>query len=209
MKKLYIMLFCVFCAIQGFPQSRFFVNLNGGLDYNFNKYYTPNNYGKFENGKTDFNLGLDLGYRFSDKVRFRLESRYVEYSFGQESSTLKSERSLYNLAFNPRLDFRVWSVRKFELFLSPGLRLEYVITSDGETWRHDDGSHSRRQVYVDADYRDKNSGFVGGAILKYNYNNHLGFTLSPDYTLFAHKIYEKNSGSLQRVNVNAGIEWRF
>ncbi len=208
MKKLYIVLFCVLCAFSGFTQSRFFVNLNGGLDYNFNKYYTPNNYEKFENGRTDFNAGLDLGYRFSDKVRFRIESRYVQYSFGQKSSTLKSERTLYNVAFNPRLDFRVWSLKKFELFLSPGLRLEYVITSDGET-NYANGDYSRRYVLVKSDYRDKNSGFTGSAIFKYNYNSHLGFTLSPDYTLFANKVYEKNSGSLQRMSVNAGIEWRF
>ncbi len=208
MKKYYIVLICVLCAFPGFAQTRFFINLNGGLDYNFNKYYTPNTYEKFEDGRTDFNLGLDLGYRFSDKVRFRLESRYVQYSFGQENSILKSERTLYNVAFNPRLDFRVWSLKKFELFLSPGLRLEYVITSDGET-NYANGDYSRRYVLVKSDYRDKNSGFTGGAIFKYNYNNHLGFTLSPDYTFFANKVYEKNSGSLQRVSLNAGIEWRF
>jgi hypothetical protein len=208
MKKYYIVFLFLLGTASGFAQSRYFINLNGGLDFNSNKYYTPNNYTKFENGRTDYNVGLDLGFRFSDKYRFRLESRYVQYSFGQESSALKSERTVYNLDFSPRLDFRVWSNSKFELFLSPGLKLEYVITSDGET-RYANGDYTRRTVYVNSDYRDKNSGIVGGAIFKYNYNKHLGFTLSPDYSLFAHKVFEKNDGSLQRFNVNAGVEWRF
>jgi hypothetical protein len=208
MKKFYILLVCLLGTIPGFSQSRFFINLNGGLDFNSNKYYTPNGYEKFEDGKTDFNVGLDLGYRFSDKVRFRLVSGYNEYSFGQRNDALKSERNLYNLAFTPRLDFRVWSAKKLELFLSPGLRLEYVITSDGETW-YTNGDYSKRDVYVKSDYRDKNSGFTGGAILKYNYSDHLGFTLSPDYTIFANKVYDKNSGTLQRFSMNLGVEWRF
>lgn len=206
MKKFYILLFCLVFAIPGFAQSRFFIGMSGGLDFNNNKYYTPNNYKKFEDGKTDFNAGLDLGYRFSDVTRFRLELRYSEYSFGQRSSTLESEMSLFNLDVNPRLDIRVWSLKKLELFLSPGFRLEYVLDSDGETvWTNGTTSSTN---YVDKDYKDKIQGFIGGAILKYNFTKHLGVTLSPDYTLFFDKLYDRNDGSLQRFNINAGIEWR-
>lgn len=208
MKRFNILFFCLICAVPAFSQSKFFVGLNAGIDHNFNKYYSPNSYEKFEDGKMDYSAALDLGYRFSDKVRFRLSSGYNQFSFGQENSALKSERTLYNLSFTPRLDFRVWNAKKLELFLSPGIRLEYVITSDGETW-YDDGGHSRRNVYVAADYRDKNSGFTGGAILKYNVNEHLGVTLVPDYTIFGNKIYERNSGVLHRASLKAGVEWRF
>jgi hypothetical protein len=206
MKKFYILLLCMVFAIPGFTQSRFFIGLSGGLDFYSNKYYTPNNYEKFEDGKTDFNAGLDLGYRFSDVTRFRLEFRYSEYSFGQRSGTLESEMSLFNLDVNPRLDIRVWSLKKLELFLSPGFRLEYVLDSDEETvWTNGTTSSTN---YVDKDYNDKIQGFIGGAILKYNFTKHLGVTLSPDYTLFFDKLYDRNDGSLQRFNINVGIEWR-
>lgn len=211
MKTLCISVFCVFCAISGFSQSRFFVNLNGGIDMNSNKYYAPNDYEKFENGKTDFNTGLDLGYRFSDITRFRLQFRFLEYSFGQRPLTAgdirESEMTLKSLGFTPRFDIRVWSFKDLELFLSPGLKLEYALESDQESLRSD-GSVSDMN-YIKTDYSDKMSGFSGGAVIKYNFTKHLGATLSPDYTLFFKKLYEKNDASLRRFSLNAGVEWRF
>ena len=78
MKKYWILVLCMLFSGMVFSQSRFSINLNGGLDYNSNKYYSPNGYSKFEDGKTDFNAGMDVGYRFSKLVRFRLEFKYVE-----------------------------------------------------------------------------------------------------------------------------------
>ncbi|OFX33232.1 MAG: hypothetical protein A2W90_03450 [Bacteroidetes bacterium GWF2_42_66] len=198
-------------SLVGFSQSRFFVNLNGGLDFNTNKYFSPNGYEKFEDGQTDFNYGLDLGYRLNDWFRFRLEFGYNEFSYGQRPSStvdiLETEMTLNCMDINPRLDFRVWNKNKFELFLSPGLRLEYVMNADQESIRAD-GAISTRN-YISTDYKDAMSGFVGGVIFKYNLTKHLGFTLSPDYTVFFDKLYDKNDGALQRFNTNFGVEWTF
>jgi len=211
MKKLYTLLFLAACTVSGFSQSRFFVGMNGGLDFNSNKYYAPNGYEKFENGKTDFNLRLDLGYRFSDIPHFRLGFSYNEYSFGQRPLTAgdisESEMTLRNLGIIPRFDFRVWSFKKLELFLSPGMRLEYGLDAGQETLRSDGTTSDHK--YIKSDYKDKMSGLVGGALLKYHITNHLGAVLSPDYTYFFDKLYEKNDGKLQRFNVNLGVEWRF
>lgn len=211
MRKIYTLLFCTLCATSAFPQSRFFVNLNGGIDSNSNKYYAKNGYEKFENGKTDFNAGLDLGYRFSDKARFRLGFNFNEYSYGERPVTagdiVESEMTLSNLDIIPRFDFRIWSLKKLELFFSPGIRLEYTLEGNQESLRSD-GTISDHN-YIKSDYKDKMSGFVGGALLKYNVTKHLGAVLSPDYTFFFDKLYDKNEGNLQRFSVNLGVEWRF
>jgi opacity protein-like surface antigen len=210
MKKIYTLLFFVACAVSGFSQSRFFVGLNGGLDFYSNKYYSKNEYRKFEDGKTDFSAGLDLGYRFSDKARFRLGFNYNEYLFGERPETpgdiVKSEMTLRNLDIIPRLDFRVWSLKKLELFLSPGLRLAYTLEGDEKSFRSN-GTISDLH-YMNQKYKDKMSGLVGGALLKYNFTKHLGAVLSPDYTFFFDKLYDKNDGNLQRFSVNLGLEWR-
>lgn len=210
-KKIQIVLVCMLFSFIGFSQSRFFVNLNGGIDYNMNKYYSPNGYKKFVDGKTDLNVGMDVGYRFGKWFRFRVEMRYNVINYGQRPTStvdiVQSEMTLNNFAVNPRLDFRIWSKDKFELFLSPGMRLEYVMNSDQETIRTD-GQISTRN-YISTDYKESLPGVIGGAILKYNLTDHLGFTLAPDYTFFFGKIYEKNSQSLQRMNTNLGIEWTF
>ena len=71
-KKVQLLIFCMLFSFVGFSQSRFSVNLNGGIDYNMNKYYSPNGYEKFENGKTDLNVGMDVAYRLGKWFRFRV-----------------------------------------------------------------------------------------------------------------------------------------
>lgn len=210
-KRIQIILFSLLLSLAGFSQSRFSVNLNGGIDKNFNKYYCPNGYSIFEDGKTDFNYGLDIGYRLTDWFRARLEFRYNEYRFGQEPLSsvdiLQTELTLSNMDINPRLDFRVWNKNKFELFVSPGLRLEYLLNADQESIRSD-GEISTKN-YISTSYKDAMSGFIGGMILKYNFTDHLGLTLSPEYTFFFDKLYDKNNAAMQRFNTNLGIEWTF
>lgn len=206
-------LFFVFLltSISGFSQSRFFLNLNGGCDYNFNKYYSPNGYTKFENSREDFNLGLDAGFRFTDWIRFRMEFKYVEYSYGHffnsTSDLMKAEMTLSNLDFNPMLDFRVLSAGKFEFFLTSGFMLEYVVGNEQETYRTDGEMSSMN--YIPMDYDDTMTGWTGGMIFKYNLFKNIGVTFTPEYTQFFHKLYEENDGNLQRINTNVGIEWTF
>lgn len=210
-KRIQIILFSLLFSLAGFSQSRFSVNVSGGIDKNYNKYYSPNGYTKFEDAKTDYNYGLDLGYRLSDWFRARVELRFNEYSFGQKPLStveiLQTELTLNTMAFVPRLDFRLVNVGKFELFVSPGIRFEYVTNANQESLRSD-GEISDRN-YISTSYNDGMSGFTGGAILKYNINKHLGLTLNSDYTLFFDKLYEKNDAAMQRLSGGLGVEWTF
>ncbi|WP_163708054.1 outer membrane beta-barrel protein [Mangrovibacterium lignilyticum] len=210
MKKYFILLSILTVPFLGFSQSRFFVNLNAGWDYSANKYYNYNNYDIFENEGNDLSWGLDLGYKFSDIVRFRIESRFGQYSFGQYYSgadLIQTEMTMSYFNINPRFDFRVWTKDKFELFVSPGLKLEYIYDSDQVTDKTD-GTTSDLS-YVSSAYADNMAGFIGGAIFKYNINKHLGITLSPEYTLYFKKLYEKNDDNMRRFSARLGVEWNF
>lgn len=210
MKKFFILLAVLAMPFCGFSKSRFLINLNAGWDYTANKYYNYNNYSFFDQDGGEFSFGADLGYKFSDIVRFRIESRFGKYSYGQEYSgtgLLKTTMDLKYFDINPHLDFRVWNKDKFEFFVSPGLKLEYISDSNQETELSDgtvsDGS------YVSSAYAGNMAGFVGSAILKYNITSKLGVTLTPEYTLFFKKLYEKNDNSMTRFSTRLGIEYTF
>jgi len=210
MKKYALSLAVIALPFLGFSQSRFFVNLNAGIDYTTNKYYNYNNYSIFDNDGAEFSYGLDLGYKLSDKVRVRVEGRYGSYSYGQYYTGSDFDQTKMTLDYfdiNPRLDFRMFSKGKFELFLSPGWRLEYISDSSQETIKTD-GSTSDAS-YVSNAYSESMSGFIAGAILKYNYNKHFGLTLSPEYTLFTKKLYSKNDDSMMRYSARLGVEYNF
>lgn len=211
MNKKLLLLFVMLIPLFGFSQSRFSININGGYDYNIDKYYSPNTYKKFENGQTDFNFGFDVGFRLSETFRFRVEFKYAEFSYGQYYLTsgdlLKTEMTLNCMNINPRLDYRIWAHNNFELFLTTGIRLEYVMDDNQESMRAD-GNISTRN-YISLDFDDNMSGLIGGAILKYKLSDHWGISFTPEYTLFFDELYHENSGVLQRFSTNVGIEWTF
>lgn len=210
MKKYAILLAVIALPFFGFSQSRFFVNLNGGIDFTSNKYYNYNNYSIFQNDGAEFSFGADLGFKLSDKVRLRVEYRLGQYSYGQyysETELTKTKMTLDYFDINPRMDFRLFSKNKFELFFSPGWRLEYISDSNQETTKTD-GTTSDAS-YVSNAYSESMSGLLVGGILKYNYNKHLGFTLSPDFTLFSKKLYSKNDNAMNRFTTHVGVEYNF
>ena len=211
MKKYFLLLSVIAIPFLGFSQSRFFVNVNAGWDYTTNKYYNYNNYSFFEQDGAEFSYGADLGYKFSDKVRFRVESRFGKYKYGNYGSdtdrSIKTTVSMNYFDITPRFDFRIWSKSKLELFVSPGLKLEYNSDMDYETTRTDGVASDLN--YASSAYSESMPGFVGGVILKYNIDKHLGITFSPDYTLYFKKLYDKNDANMQRLTTHLGVEYNF
>lgn len=210
MKKILILVAVLAIPFCGFSKSHFLINLNAGWDHTANKYYSYNNYNYFDQDGAEFSWGADLGIKFSDIVRFRVESRFGKYSYGQEYTgmdLLKTTMDLHYFDINPHLDFRVWSKNKFELFVSPGMKLEYISDSNQKT-ELSDGSVSDGN-YVSSAYADNMSGFVGSAILKYNINSKFGITLTPEYTYFFKKLYTKNDNNMSRFSTRLGVEYTF
>lgn len=208
-KRVLIVLVSLLLSMAGFSQSRLSFNVNAGLDKNFNKYYTANSYSKIDDPETDFNAGVNVAYRVGEWVRLRLDLQYLQYSYGQEpnssSEITKTVFRAFNMGIAPRIDFRVYAKHNFELFLSPGLSLQYLIDND-QVSTLTDGTHSYRN-YISTDYDNSLTGFVGGALLKYNINERMGLTVSPDYTMFFDQLYDSNYGNLSRFNLSFGFEW--
>lgn len=198
-------------ATEGIAQFRISLSLSAGCDENSHKYYSPVNYLKFEDAKTDYNLGLSLGYRLSDIVRARMEFQYATLNYGHQFlnsiELSKSEMTLNTLSFNPKVDFKFFTFSNFNFYLTTGLRFEYVLNADQETMRTD-GEVSEYN-YISTDYDDSWIGIGGGLILKYNVSKHLGIIASPEYNYYFNKIYYKNDGTLKRCSANMGIEWIF
>ncbi len=214
MKRYWILVFCMLFSGMAFSQSRFTGSVSGGYNFDINSYYNENGYKKYENANIDFNVGIDAGFRFSKLVRLRVEMRYSENSYGRKmisSSTgeevnYRTESTLNNLDINPRLDFRVFSFNKFDFYLSPGIRLEYVLNQNQNSYKPD-GSSSNRNNYIKTNYNNSLSGAVGGVLMRYNVNKRVGITFAPDYTIFFNKLYDSSDKTMMRINANIGVEF--
>lgn len=213
MKRIWILAVLLLFSGAAFSQSWLGVGLTGGYDYNFNKYYNYNGWTDDENVKMDFNTGLDIIMRMSKKVRFRIELRYEQLNYGQNSGSASfeisnSEMKLHCIDVNPRFDIRVWTKQKWELFVSPGLRLQYAVNPD-ETSYKSTGEISKYHTYINTDYNDALPGFLAGAILKYNINKRIGVKFSPDFYYSFKKLYDEGNSNLIGFRSNIGIEYFF
>jgi len=213
MKRIFILAALMMFSGAAFSQSWLGLKLTGGYDYNFNKYYDYNVWTGFEHENMDFNTGLDVIMRISKKVRFRIELRYDQMNYGQTSvnpsnEISKSEMKLRCIDVNPRFDIRVWSKNRFELFVSPGLRLQYAVDPDETSYKRS-GEVSSYRTYVSMDYNEALPGVLAGAILKYNINNKVGLTFSPDFYYSFKKLYDGNNSNLMGFRTNVGIEYFF
>ncbi|MDR1780159.1 MAG: hypothetical protein LBR50_05440 [Tannerella sp.] len=222
MKKFFIVFFMVAAGIAPVvAQSsaaftaghRWSVNLHGGPDFNWDKYYSNNEYLQIANPGFDYNVDLSLILRVTNTVRFRIDGGYSEMSFGWKPNPehgayafRKAEMSLFLLNFAPRVDVKLLTLGNFDMFVSPGFFQEFVLGNDQLTTKTD-GTTSWRSSYVKTDYHRHTAGAVLGAVVKYNVTRHLGLTFNPDYIRFMNKLYKKNSGDMQRFRLNLGVEW--
>lgn len=213
MKKILFLLFGILLNFSGISQSRFSLTITGGSDCNFSKYYDKTNYVAFDDGGTDYNVGMDISYKVSTGVAFRLESRYGHINYGQRriggEPTYKDLMKLEYMDLNPRIDIRVWQKSKLDVYVSTGFRLEYILDSDQKSFYADGSLSSTEFNYVDTNYDSSPTGWLVGARIKYNFTKHIALIFSPDYSLCFDKLYYQNSNSLSRFSTNVGIEWTF
>jgi hypothetical protein len=194
------------------------LGVNGGIDYNFNTYYTGVPYpDKYVIAPT-YNAGVDFGLRLSSKCRFRVDLRYSTMAFGANydaseataTTPKKFDFWMYRLGFGIRLDYRFLTIHKLDVLFTPGLTFEYRLYDyEKATYANGDEKSSNYLNNKKKDYTHTLSGATAGLIFRYNLNDHWGITLSPGYTYFFKKLYSQNAANLQRVTINLGAEWRF
>ena len=214
MKKYFIGFLLTTVTAVGYSQSKFSNALGGGLDYNYNLYFDYNNYTPYQVNH-DFNLDLTGAIQLGKKIRLRLEFNYSKFSYGQRytivqssnDALIKSEMTIHNLGIIPRLDYKLITFSKFDLYISPGFKfdinLNYAEASTTTAGKVISTEH------MNYDYDNFMQGISGGLLLKYNITKHLSVNLVPDYTFYLGKFYNQNSGNLQRMSGNLEVEWLY
>lgn len=219
MNKRIVLVLTILTAITlgAFSQNNMTLGVNAGYDYN-SAYLVDIDGADNLNQVPDFNVGVDVGLEFGERIRARVELKYVNISFdrdfaytGNDLDIDNSKISVNNLNLNPRFDYRIFSIKNFDTYITTGLRLEFTAGDYIRTYRNDGSKSDLRYFDGSGRYVHKSvmAGAIGGFIFKYNVNEKLGITVSPEYTSFFTRFYKQNDMAMQRANVNVGIEWTF
>lgn len=189
-----------------------------GIDHNINGYrMLANSYGNnfSASGVTSWNFGFDYGYMLNSKLRPRIQAKYMQMKYFADWKNANldnlTESTVYMFAgdLNLRLDYLLVNSPKFQMFISPAIKWDFIIDREVKNVRMD-GTHSWRS-YNDI-INENPMSIMGGAVsavFKYNITKNVGITVSPEYTMFFRNFVRVNDKSYQRIGVNAGIELNF
>ena len=193
------------------------IGVYGGIDRNINGYrLSPNDYGNdFYSPSLLWNAGLDYGLMVTDKLRPRIEFKYLQqrYKVGWENGNISAMKEsvvyLYNFDVNLRLDYLLLNKPKFQIFASPAIKWEFTSDKDEKNIRKDGTNNWANYNGI---INENPGNLFGGAvavILKYNVTKNIGITCTPDYTMFINKYVESNSKLCQRISLGCGVEFNF
>lgn len=198
-------------------ETAFFMGLNSGLDFNINAYNIaqnnynktqtdPNHQYKFYGIRPRYNIGFDMGLQVSQKLRPRLELKFVNLKYGisyNPSVFQNVGNTIINVNYfdiNFHMDYLWLTKSKFQLFVSPALKYEYKI---GEAVGGDNFN------FLSIDHPSYDFGGAVSAIVKYNFTKHWGATFTPEYTCFIKPFSAGNGAPYQRITTNFGFEYKF
>jgi hypothetical protein len=193
------------------------IGIYGGIDRNINGYrLDPNAYGNnFYSPSILWNAGVDYGLMVTDKLRPRIEFRYLQqrYKVGWENGNISTMKEsvvyLYNFDVNFRLDYLLLNKPRFHVFASPALKWEFTSGKDEKNIRKD-GTHN--WANYNGIINENPGNLFGGAVaavLKYNITKYIGITCTPEYTVFVNKYVKSNRKLCQRTNLGFGVEFNF
>jgi hypothetical protein len=224
MKKIFysILLFIAISNVaiaQDILENPISFGISGGIDYNFNAYKTVldtsvnHHITDYYGIKPHYNIGANVGLMLNNKMRIRAELKFVKMSYKQNwnpdyyTDFDNTVTRLYNFDINVYFDYLLLNKGKFEIFVSPGLKSEYVLKHS--FWTESANSKSAKFQGLENMFPSTLAGGALTGIIKYNVSKTFGLTLTPDYTLFFRKFSVQNSGLYTRFSINAGMEFRF
>ena len=195
---------------------RFSIGLTGGIVQNINAYRTLADGEGFTYYGDDlaYSVGLDMGLFVTNKIRTRLELKYLEMEYGMDwnytnSDFYKTTTSLFNVDVNLYCDYLALSLEHLQLFVSLGIINEFVYTHEFKNILSDGEVNYKSYNVLSNQYPETISGGDISLIVKYKINNNIGITLNPGYTYFFRKFVRDNDDPYQRTNVNLGVEYTF
>jgi hypothetical protein len=204
--------------IQMDEEGSFTIGISGGIDNNINAYkLDANSHGnEFSGEKPQYNIALDFGYMVNEKFRPRLELKRVAMSYSADwdktlSSSLRKETNvdLKNFNINFHLDYLLLNKKKVQLFVSPGLKWEFNYKREVENVNIDGKTNDNEYNGIISENPKNIVGGAVSAILKYKFTEHIGITLTPEYTMFFRKYVTTNDKPYQRLSANFGLEFKF
>ena len=208
-----VSLLFMFMVLTGFSQEHYSLFFSSGYDYNLNHLSDM----KYSNSSEfpDYNLGIGGAVYLNDRFRLRAELKFANVSFTRNynfqtttDGTLdRSVLSINNLDFNPYIDYRVFSIGKFDFYGYTGLRFEFKLGSSQYVYTLDGEKFSKN--LVETNYKKAMVGLTGGCSLSYNINKKFAVSISPEYTQFLNYFYSDNTSNFKRSSVNLGLEWKF
>lgn len=221
MKKIVFSLLCalfIACTVNAQDDYPVFsVGANAGWDHNTNAFrLTSDENASFTGEPNQFNIGIDFGVRMTKKFRPRLELRYVNMAYHMNWNSTdypdfdKTDCNINYFDLNLHLDYSLFTVNKLEVFVSPAIKWEQKSGDFVKTYKNDGSAPmTGRFTAIKKEYPGNIAGGAASMIFKYNFNKHLGLTLTPEYTYFFRDFVKSNNKSYQRFNVNAGFEFTF
>jgi hypothetical protein len=204
-------------------ESTFYIGMNTGIDYNVNAYkLDANKFGNTfygENNKKLYNLGIDFGMMVTNRFRPRIEIKYVKMAYGvywkentlfnkNGSEIVETKVGIFNGNLNLHLDYMAINTNKFQAFISPGLKYEFLADKEMENIFKDGTKSFNEHNEVYDQYPKKVAGGSMTMILKYNITKNIGLTLTPEYTLFFREYLEDNDKLYQRFSCFIGLEYK-
>jgi hypothetical protein len=192
---------------------------NAGYDYDFNAYKMSNDadytsVGSFYAINSHWNLGWDIGVMVTKRLRPRFEMKFVKMSYGFKwapayPSWTKTEVKLYNLDLNFRLDYLLVNSKKIQIFASPALKTEFVSKSYYKMFKTDGTTEGFQPSILQTEHPKSIAGAALAMIFKYNLNENLGLTFTPEYTEFFRDFQRGNGKPYERFSTNLGFEYNF
>lgn len=189
-----------------------------GIDNNINGYrMVPNDYNNTfsASGITSWNFGFDYGYMVTPKLRPRIQAKYMQmrYHADWEDANLDNLKQstvyLFTGGVNFRADYLLVNSPKFQMFISPALKWEFVIDREVKNVRKDGTWNWRSYNEIINENPKSIMGAGVAALFKYNITKNLGITVSPEYSYYFRNFVRVNDKAYQRLSLSAGVEFNF
>jgi hypothetical protein len=227
MKKLYLVLLILLPVmgvaqdmqdeVEEYQAGAVFIGFGSGADYHINAFRSLETSDfRFYEKNPRYHIGLDLGVMATKRFRPRLEIKYIRLAYGQEwlgwedisYTTMKTTTTKGNyLGLNLHLDYLILGKdSKLKVFLSPGLKTEYALGAGYKTKKTDGDTTTDHYSKLDDYYPSCIAGLAVSGIFKYELNQYLGLTFTPEYTNFFRPFQQVNDNKYQRLSFNVGLE---
>lgn len=212
--RLAVFVVLMIVSLRGLTQTKMSFGITTGYDQNYCLFQDLPD--ETINQLPDFNIGADIAWYLGERIRVRGEVKYVNISFARNFSNPVADNNIdfsklavNNINFNPRFDYRLFSLKKLDLYMTTGLRFEFSMGDYIRTFNYAGENLDTDYLGIGEKHASTMAGATGGFILKYNFTPDFALTLSPEYTSFFSEFYQMNNMSLQRASLNIGFEWSF